>query len=229
MKPVKRSGERASKAKPRQGLPSGDPRDEEILRAAFAVFAEHGFHKATMLEVASRARASKTTLYTRFRDKEGLFHALLFWGARQNMDKLMAIAQAEDADPEQVLLNYARLALSGMTQPPALEMFRIAAAEGGRQPEVGRIFNSMTHDLAVQSFGRVAERLRRAGRVVFDDPAEFGNCFIGLLRGGLYNQLLLGAVPPPSAAEVERHVRRTIFRLLKAFAPETKPGKRRQR
>ena len=43
-------------AKPPQ---EASAREEEILQAAFDVFTEKGFHGATMLDVASRAYASK--------------------------------------------------------------------------------------------------------------------------------------------------------------------------
>jgi AcrR family transcriptional regulator len=52
---MKRSAETVV-AKPPQEAPA---RDEEILRAAFDVFTEKGFHGATMLDVASRRRCSK--------------------------------------------------------------------------------------------------------------------------------------------------------------------------
>jgi AcrR family transcriptional regulator len=81
-KPVKKAAEPCPAIETPEWLPAlTDPRDEEILGAAFCTFTELGFHGATMLEIAKRARASKTTLYERFRDKEGLFQALLEWGA----------------------------------------------------------------------------------------------------------------------------------------------------
>src|SRR6202008_4019570 len=52
----------AGGARPSWRAPLDDPRDEEILSAAFDVFCEKGFHGATMLDVATQARASKETL-----------------------------------------------------------------------------------------------------------------------------------------------------------------------
>jgi AcrR family transcriptional regulator len=60
---MKRSAE-AAVAKPPQDAPA---RDEEILRRLDAT--EKGFHGAWMLDVASRARASKATLYARYPSK----------------------------------------------------------------------------------------------------------------------------------------------------------------
>ena len=59
-------------------------REEEILQAAFDVFTEKGFHGARMLDVASRARASKATLYARYPSKEALFEALMAWSTQRS-------------------------------------------------------------------------------------------------------------------------------------------------
>src|SRR6059058_875195 len=71
---MKRSTE-AAVAKPPQEAPAR-AREEEILRAASDVFTEKVFHGATMLDVASRAHASKATLYARYPSKEALFEEI---------------------------------------------------------------------------------------------------------------------------------------------------------
>jgi len=212
-------------------IPRTDLREEEILRAAFAVFTERGFHGATMLEVASRARASKATLYARFESKEALFQALVAWGTQQGAGQLEAIARDQSLDPLTALHQFAAAALSLMMQPEKLALFRIAVADGGRLPEVGRIFSRFTRDHGMK-FGQVlARRLVEAGMIEIDDPEEYGHSFIGLLQGELFTRALLGAIAPPSAREIERHAHRAVNRLVRAFAPQRsrKDGGRRKR
>src|SRR5215211_1417765 len=52
-----------------------------ILDIALAVLAERGYTRASMREIATRAHASKETLYAWFGDKRGLFEALIEWQA----------------------------------------------------------------------------------------------------------------------------------------------------
>jgi TetR/AcrR family transcriptional regulator, mexJK operon transcriptional repressor len=196
-----------------------DPRDEEILRAAFAVFTEKGFHGATMLDVAGRARASKTTLYARFESKEVLFQALVGWGTRQGTGALDAIIQDQTLDPLTALHLFATRVLSLMMQPEKLALFRIAVAEGGRLPQLGKIYSSFTRDHGTRLGHLLAKRLVEAGLIEIGDPEEYGHSFIGLLQGELFMRALLGATPPPSAREIERHARRAMTRLVHAFAP----------
>jgi TetR/AcrR family transcriptional repressor of mexJK operon len=196
-----------------------DPRDEEILRAAFAVFTEQGFHGATMLDVAGRARASKATLYARFGSKEVLFKALIAWATRQGAEALDAVTRDPTLDPLTMLHRFAARILAQMMQPERLALFRIAVAEGGRLPEIGRIFSNFTRDQGVRLGHVVGKRLVEQGLIEVDDPEEYGHSFIGLLQGELFMRALLGATPPPSAREIERHAHRAMTRLVHAFAP----------
>lgn len=208
---------RAANSPPRLPDPGlSDPRDEEILRAAFALFTEKGFHGTTMLDVASRARASKTTLYARFESKEALFEALIAWGTRQGTDALDAIVNDQALDPVAALHLFAVRVLFQMMQPEKLALFRIAVAEGGRLPEVDKIFSSFTRDHGMRL---LAKRLVERGLIEVGDPEEYGHSFIGLLQGELFTRALLGATPPPSTREIESHARRAMARLIHAFAP----------
>jgi AcrR family transcriptional regulator len=194
-------------------------RDEEILRAAYDAFAEKGLHGATMLDVANRARASKSTLYARFASKEALFSALVEWGTRQGTDTLDAIASDQTLDPLTALHRFAAQLLFLMLQPEKLALFRIALSEGGRSPEAGRIFSSFTRDHGIRLGRLLATRLVREGLIEIDDPDEYGHGFIGLLQGELYTRALLGTIPAPSREDIEKHARRAMTRLVRAFAP----------
>jgi AcrR family transcriptional regulator len=67
---------------------------DRILDAAEALVAEKGFEDTPVAEVVSRAGSSVGAFYTRFRDKDGLFHALYERYLEQ------AMATADDAlDP----------------------------------------------------------------------------------------------------------------------------------
>lgn len=200
--------------------PSADPREDEILCAAYEVFTEKGFHGATMLEVAKRARASKATLYARFQNKEKLFYALLDWGCRQTMAELQAITEDLSRSPEQALADYASKVLQTICSPGAQALLRISIAEGARHPEVGRIYSSLTREPAIRMTQRLIWRLQQAGTIVVDDPVEFGRSFIGLLRGDVFYQALLGVAPPPPPEDLDRLARQSVARLLRAFGPE---------
>lgn len=51
-------------------------RKEQILKAAERIFAEKGFHEATVAEIAKDARVSEGTIYEYFSTKEGLLFTI---------------------------------------------------------------------------------------------------------------------------------------------------------
>jgi TetR/AcrR family transcriptional repressor of mexJK operon len=193
-------------------------REEEILQAAFDVFTEKGFHGARMLDVASRARASKTTLYARYPSKEALFEALMAWSTRQGTEALDAIAADETLDPLTALHRFAAQLLALMLQPKKLALFRIAVAEGDRLSAVGRTYSAFTRDHGVECVRAIVARLLKQKLIEIDDRAEFGHSFIGLLQGELFTRALLGTIPSPHRDEIDRHARRAVTRLMRAYA-----------
>jgi AcrR family transcriptional regulator len=75
------------------GRAIGDELADRIFTAAFALFAEKGFDRTTMDEVASKAGIARATLYYYFRGKDDLFVFLLRGGItmlRASIDEALA-------------------------------------------------------------------------------------------------------------------------------------------
>lgn len=70
-----------SPRKPRPDL--RDRKEQEILEAAAAVFADRGLRSSRVVDVAERAGIGKSTVYEYFRSKEELFVRLFDWYAEQ--------------------------------------------------------------------------------------------------------------------------------------------------
>jgi len=69
----------------------------EVLDAAEAVFAQKGYHRATMQEIAERAEFAVGTIYTMFEGKPAIYHELIEMRARQYMEAVRErIAQLDD-------------------------------------------------------------------------------------------------------------------------------------
>src|SRR5689334_16779847 len=70
-------------------------REEAMLDAAGAAFAEHGFHGASMDAIAAAAAISKPMLYAYFDSKEGLYAAYV---ERSGRALLSAMREAAPLD-----------------------------------------------------------------------------------------------------------------------------------
>ncbi len=72
-----------------------EERTQQILQAASQVFAEKGFYKARMDDIAAKARLSKGALYLYFKSKDAIIIALLDRLFVHEMRDLRALQQAE--------------------------------------------------------------------------------------------------------------------------------------
>ncbi|MGE0044618.1 MAG: TetR/AcrR family transcriptional regulator [Hyphomonadaceae bacterium] len=204
--------------------PLEDPRNEQILTAAFDVFCEKGFHAATMLDVAREARVSKETLYARFDSKEGLFYAILVWGGRKCTADLDVVHNYDD--PIEMLRAYACTILTAMLRPESLAVYRIAVSESARTPDIGHAFNELGAIIQDDARAHLAQALVSHGHAEIADMAEFYDCFFGIVRGNFHHNVLMGDEPIPTEAEIAARADMVVKRTLKAFAPTQAQSKR---
>jgi AcrR family transcriptional regulator len=80
---------------------------EYLLRAAEQVFAERGFHGASLDDVAAVAGFTKGAVYSNFKNKEDLFLALLEWRYEEEMDEVRATLEASEGDTTRQLGDFA--------------------------------------------------------------------------------------------------------------------------
>jgi AcrR family transcriptional regulator len=78
-------------------------REEQMLAVAGAVFAERGFHAASMDEIADRADISKPMLYAYFASKEGLYSAYMERVGAELLEAMDAAVDPSLAPGDQVL------------------------------------------------------------------------------------------------------------------------------
>ena len=196
---------------------SREERRDRILDVAVAILAERGYRDTTMLEVASRASASKETLYAWFGSKPGLFQAVI----GRNADGVREAVEGHldgDAPIEDALADFGRALAGLLLGESAVAINRAAISEARTAPEIARILTESGREATLPVFVRYLERCRADGALAFDDAEQAAEAFIGLLLGDAQIRRLLGAAPPPDAAELARRasLATRIFLLIYA-------------
>jgi AcrR family transcriptional regulator len=195
--------------------PLSDRRSEIVLRAAFEVFAERGVHGATMSDVAARAGASKETLYARYENKEQLFQAVLAWSARELTAELAPFETTLSCDLP-IVEEFACAVARCAAQPRMLTLLRLAIAEAERHPEIAKAFADLFRAPGEAVLRHLAGGLDAQKRARIADSGEFTAMFMGAVRDGLAQDLLLQG-PAPAPEEIERRVRARVRRLMRAY------------
>jgi AcrR family transcriptional regulator len=135
-------------------------REEQMLEVAGEVFAERGFHAASMDDIAERADISKPMLYAYFGNKEGLYSSYM---QRVGTRLLAAMDAAVDPALEPGPQVYASMfAFLGFVEEHregwAVLQRELAAGEGGPLAEdVGRVRAAIVKRMAALLSAHVGE------------------------------------------------------------------------
>jgi AcrR family transcriptional regulator len=140
---------------PREDLRSriADLKRRQILDAAAAVFAEQGFSRATMRDVAARAGIATGTIYNHFDDKDALLRALMH-RLNESDERPADLAAAKD-DPATYLRH--RLACAGGD----LATLQVILSEALVDPAFREVYRD---EILGPTFAAAEKQLRRAGK-----------------------------------------------------------------
>ncbi len=198
--------------------PDASPKRQLVLEAARALFLAHGYGAVSMDAVAHRAGVSKATLYAHFQSKDALFATMMDGCSLSDMveERLFTLTPA---DLPASLGAIGQTVLRFMLRPETLAVYRIAVAESGRFPELGRAFFTSGPQRFLDRLSAWLEQQQQAGRVRRTaDPRVAAQQFAALLRSGIFLRTTLALPPPPTAAEIDATVAAAVETWLRAYA-----------
>jgi AcrR family transcriptional regulator len=157
---------------------------EHLLAAAAQVFAERGFHGATLDEVARVAGFTKGAVYSNFASKDDLFLALFRANYEREMEGLVSILGSSGVPPGDRLDDFVALIQkeSGQTSATSLlnQEFWLYAA---RNPEARARLVAIDEE-AIQALADLLQSERRhEGLEPLDDAVRAARVIEVLFRG----------------------------------------------
>lgn len=138
-------------------------RQAHILDAAATVFAQRGFHRATIRDVAKAAGVADGTIYTYFDNKTALLFGLLH-RLNETDQRDEALAHLADTDVRAFLEQYFQHRLAVLTER-GLDVFRVICSEVLVNPELRARY---LHEIVAPTFAQAElhfTRLVDAGRL----------------------------------------------------------------
>jgi AcrR family transcriptional regulator len=206
---------------------AGSPARERILGAAFAAFAEKGYAQTSTLEIATRAGVSKRDLYALFGSKQQMLVVCISERARRMRlpSDWPALRSRENLDA--ALTAFGAVLLHEISDPDVVAVFRLAAAEADRSPEVAQALNEHGRQASQAALRDMLEQARSAGLLEGADVAAMARQFLGLLWEDLLLNLMLGIAGRPGPAEIRRRARDAADAFLRLHPAHTQAARPR--
>lgn len=198
-------------------LTASQRKERQIVEAAHALFIEHGYGATSMDMIARHANVSKATLYAHAESKDNLFARMVSQTCQKQAEVLTQAAMGGATIGErlsQVGMSFLRF----MLRPEILGIYRVVVAETARFPELGQAFYETGPRRMQGHLCSFLMTARDAGELQLDDPLDAARQFIGMVRGDLYFQLLLGLRSGFSEAEIAAVVDSAVRVFLAAYA-----------
>jgi TetR/AcrR family transcriptional regulator len=198
-------------------MSDSDPnRRQEIIAAARRVFARHGFHKASIKQIAREADLKSAALiYWYFANKEELLDAVI-GDTSPALAQLSEQAEAMMAiDPETLLPMIANLHLSTFDVAENRQIFRLIISEIGQNEIVSqRIAQAAEPVLAFLQ--QYLARQIELGRLRPHDTQVAARTFMGIIMVYVMHRELLPTLGPP-LPEPDHYVTEALDIFLKGL------------
>ncbi len=205
---------RKSKTSPRRREQKAH-RQEEILAAAFEVFAANGYEAARIDEVARRAGIAKGTIYLYFRDKEKLFQAVVRNLIPKRFDVLVKTLPGPPVVQLRALLS--QMYTIVVRNEKVRSIVRMLVAESGRFPRLAEIYHQ---EIIVRGMAAMREVLRRGiteGTFRKTGAIEFPQIIVGPALTAMMWQLLFADRHP---LDLDAFMKAHWDFVLRSLAPD---------
>ncbi|MGB3403749.1 MAG: TetR/AcrR family transcriptional regulator [Microcoleaceae cyanobacterium] len=161
---------------------------EQILKGAMPEFLRNGYDCTSMDKIAKSAGVSKQTLYSHFRDKDGLFTALV---ERIASEKFRIVwSQPLQGNPDQVLRSLAQRILNNINDPQYICFIRLITAGSAKRPDLCEVFLT---NLVQPAINHLTQYLETCEELQIKDPEATARIFVGsLIHFMMVQELLQG-------------------------------------
>ncbi|MEU7013935.1 TetR/AcrR family transcriptional regulator [Streptomyces sp. NPDC046385] len=172
-----------------------------LLKAALEIFAEHGFHAASIEQICERAGYTRGAYYSNFASKEELFLALFDEHSEHIVRRLAESVDALGPD-DYTLEQVAELA--SRVEPDERDWYLVSTEftlHAIRDPQAAWVLARHDARLRAEIARAIELVLRRSGRELTVDADRFARMVVALREGGLAQSYVEPSALPPGTLE----------------------------
>jgi AcrR family transcriptional regulator len=184
-------------------------RRDHIAAAAERAFIRHGFHAATMQQVAEEASMSAGNLYRYFASKEALVEGICFLDQRERVNAFHALAHSGD-----LLATLETMLRENVLNKPQHKtvMFLEVAAEAARNPRIAEMLRANDAEV-MAGLAALIEAAKANGEADASVDSRFAARLMFTYVGGLFRRRALDA-----RFDIEAEAAMTMALLRALFA-----------
>lgn len=190
---------------------------DRLLNAATELFLRQGFDGPSMGEIAAHAGASKETFYRHFPTKEDLFRAVITRLADRTAEEFSAALLKEET-LEVALTHFGEFLLDRVTEPGAIAMRRVLAAEKERFPDLRKFVRDQARARVIGPVCRYLEDQVAAGHLRKLDTNVAAGQFFDLVAAEMIMSATFGNLEKPTKAAMRQRVQEAVSCFLHGYA-----------
>jgi TetR/AcrR family transcriptional regulator, mexJK operon transcriptional repressor len=199
---------------------SAQKKQDDILNAARELFLERGYDAVSLDDIVERVGGSKTTLYSYYGGKEGLFGAMVRQVCHDKLGALLAM-DVTNLDPKAGLHAIGQQFVTAISNNEGRAVFRAMVAEAQRFPELAQTFYSAGPEAAIGALRRNIEHWQKKGLLKRGDAEMLAVQFLGLMMGSFHIKSLLGIMDPLTEKQIKTWVERGTNVFLLGLLPRS--------
>lgn len=189
-------------------------KQQDILTVARQLFLERGYDSVSLDDILEQVGGSKTTLYSYYGGKEGLFAATVEKICHDKLGPLLAMDMT-DLDPKTALNAIGRQFLAIISDPEGRAFFRAMISEAQRFPELASRFFASGPEVMIRLLRRNIEQWQKKGLLRRGNPEALAGQFLGLMMGDYHLKSLLGLMNSLTPKQIKAWVERGVEIFLK--------------
>jgi AcrR family transcriptional regulator len=166
-------------------------KQSDILNIAGKLFLERGYDAVSLDDILGCVGGSKTTLYSYYGCKEGLFAASVEKICRDKLHDLLAM-DVTHLEPKAGLNAIGKQFLSILSDTKGSDVFRAMIAEAQRFPDLAAAFFAAGPESIIALLRRHIQHWQKQGLLRRGNAEMLAVQFLGLVMGNFHLKRLLG-------------------------------------
>lgn len=206
------------KQKPKRGRPLNEARHDEIMLTASKLFMQNGLRATTMESIARELGISKLTLYSRFKNKDALFSAVIEGKCKEYVpDKFFGDFQKLSIEESLYRIAYGLMQL--LLSEDVRNMERMLMAEANHKKNLIQVFYKAGPMRVKNLIAMHLQKLNDENKLNIPDPVLSTNIFAALIKGSdIVFRNSMNIPPKPSVAEIESYCRSSVNAFINAHS-----------